>query len=58
MMVAAMLLGECGSSKATGCSDSFSGPLQPPLARRWRLSVPCSANPRLHLKHLKGFSPV
>lgn len=29
-----------------------------PFDRRWRLSVPCSANPRPHLEHLKGFSPV
>lgn len=29
-----------------------------PFARKWRLSVPCSANPRSHLEHLKGFSPV
>lgn len=29
-----------------------------PFARKWRFSVPCSANPRPHLKHLKGFSPV
>lgn len=29
-----------------------------PLARRWRFSVPCSAKPRPHFEHLKGFSPV